>query len=364
MRIKQRYFLKKSKNAYRSIWRARAKICGKIDFFIRLSRKAGTSERMIACSAMTGNACGVSTAICHRGKKLPNLVKKFIAEKAAKIEEWLSNSLDDRDIPARLKSSMLYSLRAGGKRIRPILCLSCFSLGTEDENKILPFAAAIEMIHTYSLIHDDLPAMDNDDLRRGKPANHKAFDEATAILAGDALLTDAFGIACMADAPLSFLLEALKRLSYAAGSSGMVGGQELDMLFTERKELSFDELCHMQALKTGMLIQASCLCGAILAGANPKLINSITLYGAALGAEFQIVDDILDITSTTEELGKPAGSDQKQGKATYPSLIGLQKSKEIAHEKATLAKMAIADLKGENAEFLCRLPDFILQRTA
>lgn len=289
-------------------------------------------------------------------------MKKYLAKRAAKIESRLSVCLSEGDIPQRLKDSMLYSLHAGGKRIRPVLCLVCASLCGMDEDNILPFAVSIEMIHTYSLIHDDLPAMDNDDLRRGKPSNHKAFDEATAILAGDALLTDAFGLACDTKTNPLFLLSALKELAFAAGSYGMVGGQELDMLFTGKKNLSLEEIKIMQSMKTGALIRASCVCGALLAGAKKETIDAISTYGSALGRAFQITDDILDITSDTATLGKPAGSDEKSGKNTYPLIIGIQKSKLIAQENAEIAKNALYGFTGKDAEFLISLADYVVHR--
>ena len=171
---------------------------------------------------------------------------------------------------------MLYSLQAGGKRLRPVLCLSCAALCGLEPQKALPFAAAIEMIHTYSLIHDDLPAMDDDDLRRGKPSNHKAFDEATAILAGDGLLTDAFVIMCRAPLPPDRLLRAVAELALAAGASGMVGGQEWDMIYTGRSRVSLEELRGMHAMKTGALLRASCVCGGLLAGAEDKALRAIS----------------------------------------------------------------------------------------
>ncbi len=291
-------------------------------------------------------------------------MKKTLARRAAKVETWLSICLEKREIPERLKASMLYSLQAGGKRIRPVLCLVCASLCGMNEDNVLPFAGSIEMIHTYSLIHDDLPAMDDDDLRRGKPSNHKAFDEATAILAGDALLTDAFGLACTTNTDLTFLLSALKELSFAAGSSGMVGGQELDMLFTGKKNLSLDDIKVMQSMKTGALIRASCVCGALLAGAKSEIIDSISSYGSALGAAFQIADDILDITSDTVTLGKPAGSDEKSDKNTYPSIIGVKNSRQEAQEYAMIAKDALSEFTGNDAEFLISLADYVVQRAS
>lgn len=293
-----------------------------------------------------------------------SFMKKYLASRAEKVEIWLSKCLQTRRIPQRLSDSMLYSLLAGGKRIRPVLCLACASLCGKNEDDILPFAGAIEMIHTYSLIHDDLPAMDDDDLRRGKPSNHKAFDEATAILAGDALLTDAFGLACTTNTELQFLISAIQELSNAAGSSGMVGGQELDMLFTGKKNIYMDDIKLMQSMKTGALIKAACVCGALLAGASSTTIEAFSSYGQALGAAFQIADDILDLTSDTETLGKPAGSDEKSDKNTFPSLIGIKKSLELAKAEANVAKASLSGFDAPEARFLITLADYVVTRSS
>lgn len=288
-------------------------------------------------------------------------MKKILARRARNVEKFLAHRVQD-SVPGRLKDAMNYSLDAGGKRLRPVLCLACASLCGLEEDKAMPFAAAIEMIHTYSLIHDDLPAMDDDDLRRGKPSNHKAFDEATAILAGDGLLTDAFYVASTCDLPAAGVLAAMARLAWAAGSAGMVGGQMLDMVYTGKKTVTLEDVARMQKLKTGAMLQASCVCGAILAGVNENVINLISAYGQALGRAFQIVDDILDVTGDTATLGKPAGSDSEKGKNTYPSLAGLDLSRELAVKDAEIAKNAIAAFTGPEAAFLRSLADYTVQR--
>ena len=259
---------------------------------------------------------------------------------------------------------MLYSLQAGGKRLRPVLCMSTAAMCGLAPEKVLPFAGAIEMVHTYSLIHDDLPAMDDDDLRRGKPSNHKAFDEATAILAGDGLLTDAFYVMSGLDLPADRVLAALREFALAAGSSGMVGGQEWDMIFTGMESISLDQLRLMHAMKTGAILRASCVCGALLAGADAGALKAIGDFGAALGVAFQIADDILDVVSDTETLGKPAGSDEEQGKNTYPKLVGLEKSRELARGYADSAQAALARFDGQEAAFLAALADYTVNRTA
>ena len=290
-------------------------------------------------------------------------MKNILKNRAAAIERYLSASVETfPGTPDRLKESMAYSLSAGGKRIRPALCLTTASLFGAIEENILPFAAAIEMIHTYSLIHDDLPAMDDDDLRRGKPSNHKAFDEATAILAGDGLLTDAFLIMTRTKADPEKLIEAIKTFSLAAGSAGMVGGQELDMLYTGKSGITLEQIEDMQKLKTGAIIKASCLCGAILAGANAEDCKRIGEYGAAIGKSFQIVDDILDIVADEKTLGKPKGSDIEAGKNTWPSKAGIEASKAAAERETRKAIAALQTYSGEDANFLRGLAEYIINR--
>lgn len=291
-------------------------------------------------------------------------MKALLQSRGREVEAFLATCMDDSPLPPRLKESMLYSLQAGGKRLRPVLCLSCAALCGLAPKKALPFASAIEMIHTYSLIHDDLPAMDNDDLRRGKPSNHRAFDEATAILAGDGLLTDAFVIMCRTPLAAEPLLKAVAEAARAAGSSGMVGGQEWDMLYTGQPEIDLDELRRMHAMKTGALLRASCVCGALLAEANDTAVRAVSEFGASLGVAFQIADDILDVVSDTATLGKPAGSDAAQGKNTYPSLLGLEKSRELAQEQAEAAKAALAAFTGTEADFLRALAEYTVNRAA
>lgn len=291
----------------------------------------------------------------------PDAVRQLMASRAARVEAWLAKApWKTGKSPGRLLAAMQYSLEAGGKRIRPVLCLGCAALCDLDEEKALPFAAAIEMIHTYSLIHDDLPAMDNDDLRRGKPSSHKQFDEATAILAGDALLTDAFALIAETPLPAVSVLKALHELALGAGSAGMAGGQMLDMQYTGAENIDLEQVSQMQALKTGALLRAACVCGALLAGAPQHILDSVATYGAALGRAFQIADDILDLTGTAEELGKPAGSDAASHKNTYPSLIGIEASRAMAAEQARIAIAALPD--HPESAFLAGLADFVVTR--
>ena len=297
-------------------------------------------------------------------KTISDSFENKLLRRAEKINLWLDEAFRKRTIPARLENAMTYSLQAGGKRLRPVLCLSCAALCGKNEEEVLPFAGALEMIHTYSLIHDDLPAMDDDDIRRGRPSNHIAFDEATAILAGDGLLSDAFLMMCACQCESSALLCAIQELAMAIGSSGMVGGQELDMIYTGQKNISLDQIKKMQFMKTGMFISASCKCGAILAQADSGKLSAISNFGNAIGAAFQIVDDILDLISDTKTLGKPAGTDLKSEKNTFPSIVGLEKSKKLARDLVCSAKQSISDFRNDERKFLNNLADFIIMRTA
>lgn len=295
-------------------------------------------------------------------------VKTELAARAAAVEEFLVLCMRDRGIPDRLLKSMEYSLLAGGKRLRPVLVLSWAGLigGREAADKAMPFAAGLECIHTYSLIHDDLPAMDDDDLRRGKPSNHKQFDEATAILAGDGLLTEAFGLMSAASIvnglPADRVLKGVAVMARAAGAGGMVGGQAVDMEFTGRSGVRIDELRRMHAMKTGALITAACECGAILAGAGEADVESAREYGRNIGVAFQIVDDVLDVVGDTATLGKPAGSDEAMGKATYPALMGLEKSKSLAGDYVDKALTHLSGHYGAEQEFLWQLARYIVDR--
>lgn len=294
------------------------------------------------------------------------VIKEELARRAASVEEFLVTCLRDRGIPDRLLASMEYSLLAGGKRLRPVLVLAWNGMLGGDADKVMPFAASMECIHTYSLIHDDLPAMDDDDLRRGKPSNHKQFDEATAILAGDGLLTEAFGLMSAASIvkglPADRVLKAIFVLAKAAGAGGMVGGQAVDMEFTGRSGVELPELQTMHAMKTGALITAACECGAILAGGTEADVVSAREFGRNIGVAFQIVDDVLDVVGDTETLGKPAGSDEAMGKSTYPALMGLEKSKQLAAEYVETALTHLSGHYGGEQEFLWGLARYIVDR--
>ncbi|MCI5211086.1 MAG: polyprenyl synthetase family protein [Candidatus Electrothrix sp. ATG2] len=263
--------------------------------------------------------------------------------------------------------SMRYSLFIGGKRIRPILCLAAgrsVNNTPEIEKKLLPAACALECIHTYSLIHDDLPAMDNDDLRRGKPTCHKKFGEAEAILAGDGLLTYAFALLSNPNLPgpsTTIRLQLIAALAHAAGFQGMVGGQYLDII-SEKKTIPFELLKTIHRSKTGALITAAVRMGALGGQADSKQLEALTRYGDAVGLAFQIVDDLLDVTASTEQLGKTAGTDAQQGKATYPAFFGEEKTRSLAKEAVECAREALSSFD-ERAEPLRALAQYIFKRT-
>ncbi len=257
--------------------------------------------------------------------------------------------------------AMLYSLKNGGKRVRPMLVLEFCRVCGGDVNAALSLACAIEMIHTYSLIHDDLPCMDDDDFRRGKPSCHKKFGEATALLAGDGLLTLAFSVAAGASLPPEQVVKAVKLLSDCAGHLGMIGGQTMDLQH-ENKAITLDMLRSTDELKTGRLIFAACTLGCIAAGADEKAFEAASTYAESIGLAFQIVDDLLDITSTEEALGKPIGSDKENNKSTYPALLGFEKSKEIVNELTDTAVDALA-VFGENGRFLADYARLLANRT-
>jgi len=256
--------------------------------------------------------------------------------------------------------AMGYSLENGGKRIRPVLTLEFCRVCGGDYKTAIPFAVALEMIHTYSLIHDDLPCMDNDDVRRGKPSSHKVYGEANALLAGDGLLTLAFETALSADVDAEKKSKAALELAKAAGVSGMIGGQVMD-LSNEQKAASLDEIILTEKLKTGALIKAAAVLGCIIAGATEAQINAAQTYCENIGLAFQIVDDILDVTGDEAMLGKPIGSDSGNGKSTFVSLLGLEKSAEYARELTAKAKSAL-NIFGDEGEFLSELADKLSER--
>lgn len=287
--------------------------------------------------------------------------KQELARCQRKIEDYLAGCFASRPDHAALYDAMRYSLLAGGKRIRPLLVLEfCKALGG-DEDKALPLAAAIEMIHTYSLIHDDLPCMDDDDLRRGRPTNHKVYGECLAVLAGDALQSAAFESVLTADLSAQQRADAALVLARAAGQDGVVAGQVLDMEGEERA-LTLEEITQMNALKTGCLLEGACLMGVIAGGGSEKQLEAARTYAQAIGLAFQVRDDMLDVTSTAEEMGKSVQTDEARGKSTYVSLLGLSRCQEVVNQQSQKAKDALRDT-GMETEFICHLADYLAGRS-
>lgn len=289
-------------------------------------------------------------------------MKEKLKEQIALIDAHLDKYLAPKDNPQGIiYEAMRYSVFAGGKRLRPVLMLMTCEMCGGDINEVMPFACALEMIHTYSLIHDDLPAMDNDDLRRGMPTSHKKFGEATAILAGDALLTKAFEVVSQySGSETARAMRAINILAVSAGTEGMIGGQIVDME-SENKTITLDELRYLHLNKTGAIIRSACAIGALMSGADETKIQAVDEFAKNLGIAFQIQDDILDVEGTEEELGKPIGSDAEENKNTYVSLFGAEKSRELSLSYSEKAKKALETF-GENAEFLRELTDYLTER--
>jgi len=291
-------------------------------------------------------------------------LKIYLKEKKGIIDNALDKILYKGEmVPPELQEAMRYSVFAGGKRLRPILCLAaCEAVGGNAE-EVLPVACALELIHTYSLIHDDLPAMDNDDLRRGKPTNHIVFGEALAILAGDALLTYAFeilsGLGLKAKEKEKIFQVAFE-IAKAAGAQGMIGGQVVDML-SENRRITEETLFYIHNHKTGALIKGAIKAGAILGGGSSGQIESLMHYGDNLGLAFQITDDLLDVLGDEEKVGKPIGSDDKNQKATFPGIFGIEKSQNMALEAVKKAEQALNSF-GKEAEPLRLLARYLLTR--
>lgn len=311
-----------------------------------------------------------------------------LRSKAALADKALENYLPSQSYPEIIYEAMRYSVFAGGKRLRPALVMAAAEAVGGEANRVLNIACALELIHTYSLIHDDLPAMDNDDFRRGKPTCHRVYGEAIAILAGDALLTLAFELMAksVAEADPGVVLRVIAEIAGAAGTRGMVGGQVVDILLedknskenqmsdslhcdsgggikkdTENKDIEIDVLEYMHRHKTGALYKAAVRSGAMLAGAGEEKLKALTAYAEFLGLAFQIRDDILDIEGDEKKLGKRVGSDKKNKKATYPALLGMEKAKQKA-SKAVKAALNALESFDSRADFLRELAAFTISR--
>ncbi|NJP08363.1 MAG: polyprenyl synthetase family protein [Leptolyngbyaceae cyanobacterium RU_5_1] len=287
----------------------------------------------------------------------------YLAERQAQVEAALDRSLPVI-YPEKIYEAMRYSLMAGGKRLRPILCLATCELTGGTVEMAMPTACALEMIHTMSLIHDDLPAMDDDDYRRGKLTNHKVFGEDVAILAGDGLLAYAFEHVAIAtqNVPADRLLKVVAMLGRAVGAAGLVGGQVVDLDCEGKTDVSLETLNFIHNHKTAALLEASVISGAVLFGASEEDLQRLSRYAQNIGLAFQIIDDILDITATQEELGKTAGKDLQAQKATYPSIWGLEESRRQAERLVDGAKAELT-VFGEKAVPLVALAEFITART-
>ncbi|KMZ57403.1 Heterodimeric geranyl(geranyl) pyrophosphate synthase large subunit 1, chloroplastic [Zostera marina] len=292
--------------------------------------------------------------------------KAYMAEKASAVNAALDAAVP-MTYPEKLHEAMRYSLLAGGKRVRPMLCLAAASLvGCDDDEIPIASACATEMIHTMSLIHDDLPCMDDDDLRRGVPTNHRVYGEDVAILAGDALLALAFHH--VADAtpanrvPASRTLRAVVELSRCVGTEGLVAGQVVDLEMTGNEKVGIEKLEYIHLHKTAALLEAAVVMGAIVGGGTDAQVEKLRKYARCVGLLFQVVDDILDVTKSSEELGKTAGKDLATDKTTYPKLLGLDKSKEFAEELNADAKLQLADFDPDKAAPLIFLSNYIAYR--
>lgn len=299
------------------------------------------------------------------GTQHSNIVD-YLSNRANLVNQYITHFLPQKNVPKELKEAMEYSLLAGGKRVRPILAMAAYeSLKKEKIEEILPIIINLELLHTYSLIHDDLPAMDNDDYRRGKLTNHKVYGEAIAILAGDALLTHAFGN--MAKALRSFTnlsidrrLQIIEEFAHFTGAAGMVGGQVVD-LKAEQEKASFENLLYIHTHKTGDLIVFSIRLGAMLAGATDEQLEHFTNFGRKIGLAFQIQDDILDLVGDSNKLGKKVGSDTTNNKVTYPFFKGIDISKEEVLNLTNEGKKAIENI-GITTDYLYDLADYLIYR--
>ena len=292
-------------------------------------------------------------------------LKQYLGEKKRIIDQALERYLPESEGPAGdLIKAMRYSLFAGGKRLRPILCLASAEAVGGSVAPVLPTACALEYIHTYSLIHDDLPVMDDDELRRGVPTNHMVFGEAVALLAGDGLLTEAFRLMCSPEAvrgiPPEAIVKVVEIVAEAAGYKGMVAGQVADIQ-AEGKEASKDLVDFIHMHKTAALITASVVCGAIIGGGSNDQVRALRAYGKAIGLAFQISDDLLDVEGDPEAMGKPTGSDERKGKATYPSLMGISRSKKIQNTLVGEAVTALSTFDNK-ADPLREIAYYIVRR--
>ncbi|HEY9845666.1 MAG TPA: farnesyl diphosphate synthase, partial [Candidatus Caenarcaniphilales bacterium] len=321
---------------------------------ITSNQRTISADSSLASTAQPADACD---------PVLPFDLAAYLAKRRVQVEAALDQAIAIV-YPEKIYQAMRYSLMAGGKRLRPILCLATCELSGGTVEMALPTACALEMIHTMSLIHDDLPAMDNDDYRRGKLTNHKVYGEDIAILAGDGLLAYAFEFVAeqTQNVPAERLLKVVARLGHAVAATGLVGGQVVDLESEGEGDITLETLNFIHRHKTGALLEASVLSGALLTGAGETTLQRLTHYARNIGLAFQIIDDVLDVTATQAELGKTAGKDLKAQKATYPSLWGIEESKHQAQKLIDAAKAELAPF-GEKALPLIAIAQFITART-
>ncbi|BBN02158.1 geranylgeranyl diphosphate synthase, type II [Marchantia polymorpha subsp. ruderalis] len=306
----------------------------------------------------------VSSIVEERaGEDRPFVFKDYMTGKAVDVNSALDSAVP-LQYPEKITESMRYSLLAGGKRVRPALCIAACELVGGKQEAVMPTACAMEMIHTMSLIHDDLPCMDNDDLRRGVPTNHKKFGEDTAVLAGDALLSFAFEHIARdtRGVPAERIVRVIANLGKAVGAEGLVGGQVVDIMSEGDPTVGLDTLEYIHLHKTAGLLESAVVCGAIIGGASDEEIVRLSNYARYVGLLFQVIDDILDVTQSSEELGKTAGKDLLVDKATYPKLLGLEKSREFAAELTHKAKGELSIFDQKKCAPLLGLADYIASR--
>lgn len=290
---------------------------------------------------------------------------KAFFQKREQVDRWLKERLAVRaaEAPERMPEAMAYSLLAGGKRVRPLLCVAicdaiCPEPSDEAQRALEDAACALEFIHTYSLIHDDLPCMDNDDFRRGRPTSHKVFGEGLAVLAGDALLTEAFAL--LSEPPTALRCRLVRELALAAGVGGMVGGQALDISESRLADADYVEKLHR--MKTGALIRGACRMGAVCGGASPALLESASSYGESLGLAFQIADDVLDVVGTSQTMGKPVGGDAREGRDTYARIFGVERAREMARAEMEKAVRCAEQLQSPDG-LLAQLARYAVERS-
>ncbi|XP_068654837.1 geranylgeranyl pyrophosphate synthase, chloroplastic-like [Aristolochia californica] len=324
-----------------------------------------STPRTLSKTPISANSVAKELIITEESERNPNTFdfKSYMLEKGAAVNQALDSSVSLKE-PLKIHEAMRYSLLGGGKRVRPVLCIAACELVGGTEVTAMPSACAVEMIHFMSLIHDDLPCMDNDDLRRGKPTNHKVFGEDLAVLAGDALLAFAFEhmVTATTGASPVQIVRAVSELAKAIGSEGLVGGQVVDIVSGGLQGVGLDILEFIHVHKTAALLEAAVVTGAIVGGGSDEEIEKLRKFARCIGLLFQVVDDILDVTKSSQELGKTAGKDLLADKTTYPKLIGLDKSREFAEKSNREAKEQLLDFDPEKAIPLISLANYIAYR--